>query len=188
MVQEFDTGTKVRVVRTLSSSEVGTYVTPFVNVGKVGEIVRVIFTEYETGFDTVYAVRFTDGIEYTQYWLDIELGLPKGQSVHYSAELEAVTDEVRSWEVYSQKMKQVCQVLSVKKAIVRADLFCQYPAEPETTFDKIIRWERDSFGRKGVYVEAILCNGGYWAGWITDERWEEVKQEEFERGLAELGA
>ena len=72
--------------------------------------------------------------------------------------------------------------------IVRADLFCQYPTEPETTFEKIISWKRDCFGREGVYAEVILCNGGYWAGWITDERWEQVKQEELERGLAELGA
>ena len=39
-----------------------------------------------------------------------------------------------------------------------------------------------------VYVEAVLCNGGYWTGPITQERWEEVKQEELEAELTDLNA
>ena len=59
------------------------------NVGRVGEIESVILDEVESGCDTLYAIRFTDGIRHEpRHWADLEADLPEDQSAHYAGELQ----------------------------------------------------------------------------------------------------
>jgi len=147
---------------------------------------RMLVKSYEAFSAAFVEVYYRDGSYWrglvtAKQWSDLQARME-------ATKAQAKKDNDASWSEYAQKMRRVCQPPSTRNVVVRTDLYCQYSASPEATFDRIVSWKRGYLGREGVFVEAILCSGGYWAGWITDERWEEVKQEEFERGLAELGA
>lgn len=84
-IQEFCIGTLVKVVNVVDDNA------DIRNVGRIGKIENVILDKVETGFDELYAVRFTDGIRHEpRHWTDLEAGLPENQSAHYTNELEAI--------------------------------------------------------------------------------------------------
>lgn len=55
------------------------------------------------------------------------------------------------------------------------------------TIQTVLSWFKPEFG-SDVYVEVIYADSIQWSGWISQERWEQIQQEELDSELAELNA